>query len=107
MNLQEQISRIQSMMGTINETKFFKRRVTPEEVANNFSSYDGQVFFETETYEQFRYELVLKSLEDIMWQEYNMGWEELPEQEEIDYVNQVAEMYDDKIRNIYNKWRFM
>ena len=27
--------------------------------------------------------------------------------EEIDYVNQVAEMYDDKIRNIYNKWRFM
>ena len=107
MNLQEQISRIQSMMGTVNETKFFKRRVTPEEVAKNFSSYDGQVFFETKTYEQFRYELVLKSLEDIMWQEYNMGWEELPEQEEIDYVNQVAEMYDDKIRNIYNKWRFM
>ena len=106
MNLQEQISRIQSMMGTINETKFFLRRVTPEEVAKNFSSYDGQVFFETETYEQFRYELVLKSLEDIMWQEYNMGWEELPEQEEIDYVNQVAEMYDDKIRTLYNKWWF-
>ena len=42
-----------------------------------------------------------------MWKKYNMGWEDLPEQEEIDYVNQVAEMYDDKIRNIYNKWRFM
>ena len=107
MNLQEQISRIQSMMGTINETKFFKRRVTPEEVANNFSLYEGQVFFETETYEDFKYQLVLKSLEHVMWQEYNMGWEDLPEQEEIDYVNQVAEMYDDKIRNIYNKWQFM
>ncbi len=103
MNLQEQISRIQSMMGTINETKFFKRRVTPEEVANNFSLYEGQVFFETETYEDFKYQLVLKSLEHVMWQEYNMGWEDLPEQEEIDYVNQVAEMYDDKIRIIYNK----
>jgi hypothetical protein len=106
-NLQEQISRIQSMMGTINETKFFKRRVTPEEVANNFSLYDGNVFFDTDSYEEFKYQLVLNSLEDVMWKKYNMGWEELPEQEEIDYVNQVAEMYDDKIRNIYNKWRFM
>jgi len=103
MNLQEQISRIQSMMGTINETKFFKRRVPPEEVANKFSLYDGQVFFETETYEDFKYQLVLKSLEEVMWKKYNMGWEDLPEQEEIDYVNQVAEMYDDKIRIIYNK----
>jgi len=106
MNLQEQISRIQSMMGTINETKFFKRRVTPEEVANNFSLYDGNVFFDTDSYEEFKYQLVLNSLEDVMWKKYNMGWEDLPEQEEIDYVNQVAEMYDDKIRNIYNKWQF-
>ena len=106
MNLQEQILRIQEMMGTINETKFFKRRVTPEEVAKNFSSYDGNVFFDTDSYEEFKYQLVLNSLEDVMWKKYNMGWEDLPEQEEIDYVNQVAEMYDDKIRNIYNKWQF-
>ena len=85
------------------KTKFFLRRVTPEEVARYFSSFDGQVFFETETYEEFKYQLVLKSLEEVMWQEYKMGWEDLPEQEEIDYVNQVAEMYDDKIRRLYNK----
>ena len=85
------------------KTKFFLRRVTPEEVARYFSSFDGQVFFETETYEEFKYQLVLKSLEEVMWQEYKMGWEDLPEQEEIDYVNQVAEMYDDKIRILYNK----
>jgi hypothetical protein len=103
MNLQEQISRIQSMMGVINETKFFRRRVTPEEVAKYFSVFDDDVFFTTDTYEQFRYELVLKSLEHIMWQEYNMGWDELPEQEEIDYVNQVAEMYDDILLSIYGK----
>jgi hypothetical protein len=91
------------MMGVINETKFFRRRVTPEEVAKYFSVFDDDVFFTTDTYEQFRYELVLKSLEHIMWQEYNMGWDELPEQEEIDYVNQVAEMYDDILLSIYGK----
>jgi hypothetical protein len=104
MNLQEQIRKV---LREELKTKFFLRRVTPEEVARYFSSFDDQVFFETETYEDFKYQLVLKSLEEVMWQEYNMGWEDLPEQEEIDYVNQVAEMYDDKIRNIYNKWQFM
>jgi hypothetical protein len=104
MNLQEQISRMKSMMGTINETKFFMRRVTPEEVAKYFSVFDDDVFFTTDTYEQFRYELVLKSLEHIMWQEYNMGWDELPEQEEIDYVNQIADLYDDTLQSIYDRF---
>jgi hypothetical protein len=101
MNLQENIRRI---LREELKTKFFLRRVTPEEVAKNFSTFDVQVFFETETYEDFKYQLVLKSLEEVMWQEYKMGWEELPEQEEIDYVNQVAEMYDDKIRILYNRF---
>jgi hypothetical protein len=104
MNLQEQIRKV---LREELKTKFFLRRVTPEEVANNFSLYDGNVFFDTDGYEEFKYQLVLNSLEDVMWKKYNMGWEDLPEQEEIDYVNQVAEMYDDKIRNIYNKWQFM
>jgi isoaspartyl peptidase/L-asparaginase-like protein (Ntn-hydrolase superfamily) len=104
MNLQEQISRMQEMMGVINETKFFRRRVQPVEVARYFMLFAEQVFFETDNYEQFRYELVLRSLEHIMWQEYEMSWEELPEQEEIDYVNNVAEMYDEVIRPIYDKY---
>jgi len=106
MNLQEQISRIQSMMGTVNETKFFKRRVTPEEVAKYFSVFDDDVFFTTDSYEEFRYQLVLKSLEHIMWMDYDLGWENLPSQEEIDYVNQVAEMYDDILLVLYNRWLF-
>ena len=99
-NLQESIRRV---LKEELKTKFFLRRVTPEEVARYFSSFDGQVFFETEIYEEFKYQLVLRSLEEVMWQEYSLGWEDLPEQEEIDYVNQVAEMYDDKIRILYNK----
>jgi hypothetical protein len=91
------------MMGTINEGNFFKRRVDLNRVEHLLKVHANQVFFETESYEQFRYELTLRAVEAVMWQEYNMGWEDLPEQEEIDYVNQVAEMYNDKIRNIYNK----
>ena len=56
MNLQESIRRV---LKEELKTKFFLRRVTPEEVARYFSSFDGQVFFETEIYEEFKYQLVL------------------------------------------------
>jgi len=103
MNLQEQISRIHEMMGVINEHKYFLRRVQPSEIRREFNLFDDQVFYETDNYERFKYELVLKSLEHIMWIEYNLSWDELPEQEEIDYVNKVADMYDDVLRDLYNK----
>jgi hypothetical protein len=38
-----------------------------------------------------------------MWMEYDLSWDELPEQEEIDYVNKVADMYDHILRDLYNK----
>ena len=89
------------MMGVVNEIKFFRRRIQPSEIARYFSLIDEQVFYETNSYEQFKYELVLKSLEQIMWLEYNLGYEELPEQDEINYVNAVAEMYEDEIKTLY------
>jgi hypothetical protein len=89
----------------VKKSKFFHRRVDLEEVRELLPYYSKEVFYTTKTYEQFKYELTLKAVESIMLDNYNIGWEELPEQEEIDYVNQVAEMYDDKIRNIYNKWQ--
>ena len=89
------------MMGVVNEIKFFRRRIQPSEIARYFSLFDEQVFYETNSYEQFKYELVLKSLEQIMWLEYNLGYEELPEQDEINYVNAVAEMYEDEIETLY------
>jgi hypothetical protein len=101
MNLQEQISRIHEMMGVINEIKFFRRRTQQSEIANYFLLFDQEVFYDTKSNEQFKYELVLKSLEQIMWQEYNLGYEELPEQDEINYVNAVAEMYEDEIKTLY------
>jgi len=102
MNLNENINRIKEVMGIIGETKFFRRRAQPSEIVRHLSLFAEQVFYDTKSYEQFKYELVLKSLEHIMWQEYNIGWEDLPEQDEIDYVNDVAEKYEDEIKTLYN-----
>ena len=106
MKLNEQILRMKSMMGIISESTFFQRRVIPSEISKYFFGFAEQVFHDTNSYGQFKYELVLKSLEHIMWQEYNLGWEHLPEQDEIEYVNAVAEIYNDEIKSLYNVLAF-
>ena len=102
MNLQEQINRIHEMMGVVSEMKFFQRRANPSEIAKHFPIFAEQVFYDTDSYGQFKYELVLRSLEYIMWKEYNLGYENLPEQDEIDYVNTVADLYNDEIKRLYD-----
>ena len=44
MNLQENIIRIQEMMGIINESKFFRRRIDLDEVKNSLGFYTSQVY---------------------------------------------------------------
>jgi len=105
MNLQEQISRIQSMMGNINESKFFHRRIDLDEVKRLLPINASQVFYETESFKQFKYELTLRAVESIMWNEYEIGWEDLPEQEEIDFVTEVSDMFEDIIIDLYKNIR--
>jgi hypothetical protein len=105
MNLQEQISRMKSMMGVINETKFFRRRVDLDKIEHLLKLHAEQVFGETKSYEQFKYELTLKAVEAILYQDYELGWEDLPEQEEIDYVNQVSELYEKTIKKLYKHYK--
>jgi hypothetical protein len=59
------------------------------------------VFYETESYRQFKYELTLRAVESIMWNEYELGWEHLPEQEEIEFVTQLSDMFDKTIKQLY------
>ena len=104
MNLQEQINRIQEMMGVITESTFFRRRIEINRLQKLLKLFAQQVYYETErSYEQFKYELVLRCVEHIMWEDYEMIWEELPAQEEIKFVTDVSEMFDDKIKNLYIK----
>jgi hypothetical protein len=102
MNLQEQISRIQEMM-KLNESNFFNRRIDLDRVKELIKRFAREVYYDAESYEQFRYELVLKAVEYIMWAEYEMGWDELPEQEEIEFNNSLANMYEPLINDLYKK----
>ena len=99
MNLQESIRRI---LREELKTKFFIRRIKLNDVKRILPLYAQQVFYETESYSQFKYELTLKAVEWIMWDEYKMGYEDLPEQEEIDFVTEVSDMFEDKIKSLYN-----
>ena len=92
------------MMGIINESNFFRRRIDLDEVKNSLGFYTSQVYYETKNYKQFKYELVLKVVERIMWKDYKLDWAELPEQEEIEFVTKVSDMFEETIRKLYNKY---
>ena len=99
MNLKKIIKRI---LSEELRSKFFRRRIPLDKVENLLRDYATQVFYETESYSQFKYELTLKAVEWIMWDEYKMGWEDLPEQEEIEFVKEVSDILEDKIKKLYN-----
>ena len=101
MNLQENIHRIQSMMGIISESKFFHRRVDLDKVKEILVLHSDQVYHETDSYKQFKYELTLRAVEAAIWQDHGLGWEELPSDEEITFVTDVSEMFEDLIKKLY------
>jgi len=103
MNLKENINRIKQMMGIINESIFFRRRIDLDEVKNLLGFYTSQVYYETKNYKQFKYELVLKVVERIMWKDYKLDWSELPEQEEIEFITKISDMFEETIKKLYNK----
>ena len=98
-NLQEHIRKV--LRENNGQSKFFHRRIDLDEVKWLLSINAEQVFHETESFGQFKYEVTLRAVESIMWNEYNIGWEDLPEQEEIDFVTEVADMFEDIIIDLY------
>jgi len=102
MNLQESIRRI--LREELNETLFFRRRINLDEVKKILPINADQVYYETESYKQFKYELTLRAVEAIMWNEYELGWEDLPEQEEIDFVTEVSDILEKDIKQLYKKF---
>jgi hypothetical protein len=99
MNLQEHIRKV--LMENNNGSKFFHRRINLDEVKWLLPVNSRQIYYETKSYKQFKYELTLRSVEAIMYNEYELGWEDLPEQEEIEFVTEVSDYFDDIIRDLY------
>ena len=104
MNLQESIRRI-LREELLNETKFFIRRIELDDIKKILPLNAEQVYYETENYGQFKYELTLRAVETIMYNEYELGWEDLPQQEEMDFVTDVSDMFEDKIKSLYNHYK--
>ena len=102
MNLNEQISRMQSMMGIIDESKFFHRRVDLDKVKDSLRIFAQQTFYDTKSYEQFKYELTLKAVEHEIYQKHGIGWEDLPEEPEIKFVTEVSNLFEDIIKSLYD-----
>ena len=72
-----------------------------DKVKNLLEIHAEQVFGETESYEQFKYELTLRAVEAVINQDHNLGWDELPEEEEIKFVTDVANLFEDTIKSLY------
>ena len=103
MNLKKSIRRI-LREEILNESKFFHRRVDLNEVKKLLSVYAQQTFYETKSYEQFKYELTLRAVESIMFDDYEMGWEDLPEQEEIEFVTEASNTFEKTIKMLYSQY---
>ena len=101
MNLQESIRRI-LREEVLNETKFFLRRIKLDDVKKRLPINAEMVYYDTETYDEFKYLLTLTAVEEIMWNYYKIHWEDLPEKEEIEFVTEVSEKLDDYIKYFYN-----
>lgn len=86
---------------TQKKSSFFKRRINLDEVKWLLPINSRQVYYETKSYKQFKYELTLRAVEAIMYNEYKLGWEDLPEQEEIEFVTEVSNIFEDIIKHLY------
>ena len=86
------------------KSTFFVRRVDLDLVKNIIPINAEQVYHETKSYEQFKYELTLKVVEEIMWNKYELSWQDLPEQEEIEYVTKLSDVFEKTIKRLYNTY---
>ena len=85
----------------LNESKFFNRRTDLDKVKKLLPINSDQVFHETDSYNQFKYELTLRAVEAVLWNEHELGWEDLPSDEEIEFVSNVSDMFEDLIKELY------
>jgi hypothetical protein len=101
MNLQESIRRILREEAS-NEFRFFRRRVDLDKVQKALPINAQEVYYDTKNYKQFKFELTLRAVEAIIWNKYKLGWEDLPEKEEIEFVTKLSNIFEKDIKLIYD-----
>ncbi len=58
-----------------NESRFFLRRINLDDLEKILPMNAQQVYYETGSYEGFKYDLTLRAVEAIMWNDYELGKE--------------------------------
>jgi len=101
MKLQETIKKILREEAS-NEFRFFRRRVDLEKFKKVLPMNAQEVYYETKNYEQFKLALTLNAVEAIIWNKYEIGWEELPEKEEFEFVSKLSNVFEKDIKLIYD-----
>lgn len=101
MSLQETIKRV---LKEELKANFFLRRVDLDEVRKILPVNAEQIYHETKNYGLFKFELTLRAVEAILWNKYNLGWEDLPEAEEIEFVTKVSDLLEEDIKLLYDKY---
>ena len=104
MKLQESIRRI-LREEVSNKLRFFRRRIDLNDVKELIPINAEQIYYETNSYEQFKYELTLRAVEGIMWNDYGLGYEDLPEQEEIEFVSNISDAIEKDIKKLYKGFK--
>lgn len=102
MSLKETIRRV--LKEELN-TNFFLRRVDLNKVREILPVNAKDVYHQTKNYGLFKFEITLRAVEAILWNEFAIGWEDLPEQEEIEFVTKVSDLLEEDIKLLYNKYR--
>jgi fido (protein-threonine AMPylation protein) len=87
----------------VNESTFFRRRVDIDRVTNLLATNGQEVYHDTDDYEQFKYELTLRAVEAVIYNKYGLGWEDLPELEEIRFVTDLSNILEELIIKIYKQ----
>lgn len=101
MSLKETIRRV--LKEELN-TNFFLRRVDLNKVRKILPVNAKDVYHQTKNYGLFKFELTLRAVEVILWNEFAIGWEDLSEPEEIEFVTKVSELFDKEIEYLYNRY---
>ena len=93
---------VNDLQENINESTFFRRRSDIEKIKDLLPFFVNDVFYDSENFEEFKYKLTLIALEYYLSSNHDLSWEDLPEQEEIEFINTLSEVLNDTIKELYN-----
>ena len=93
---------VNDLQENINESTFFRRRSDIKKIKDLLPLFVDDVFYDHENFEDFKYQLTIRALEYYIWLNHKLSWDELPYEEETDFVNQISEVLNDTIKELYN-----